>query len=39
MNQLIIDTMYKVLSIGGMSVVIGVGVIGFIKMYKDIKRN
>ena len=39
MNQHIIDTMYKVVSIGIMSIVIGVGVIGSIKMYKDIKKQ
>ena len=38
MNQLIIDTMYKVVSIGGMSIVILIGIVGSIKMYKDIRN-
>ena len=38
MNQHIIDTMYKVVSIGGMIIVILVGIVGSIKVYKDIRN-
>ena len=37
MNQHIIDTMYKVVSIGGMSMVVLVGIIGIVKVLRNIK--
>jgi|LauGreDrversion4_2_1035121.scaffolds.fasta_scaffold529302_3 hypothetical protein len=37
MNQQIIDTLYKIVGIGLIGVVISVGVIGFIKMWKQTK--
>lgn len=38
MNQHIIDTMYKIVGIGLIGIVIGVGIVGSIKMYKDINK-
>ena len=38
MNQQIIDTLYKILGIGLIGVVIVVGVIGGIKMWKQINK-
>ena len=39
MNQQIIDTLYKILGIGLIGVVIVVGVIGFVKIWKQTKGN
>ena len=38
MNQHIIDTMYKIVGIGIIGIVILVGIVGSIKMYKDINK-
>ena len=39
MNQYIIDTIYKGIGIGLMGLVIVVGIVGFIKMYKGIRNQ
>ena len=39
MNQQIINTLYKVLGIGIMICTIGVGVIGFVKMWKQTNQK
>jgi len=39
MNQHIIDTIYKVIGIGLMGLVIGVGIIGTIRMWKQTHQN
>jgi hypothetical protein len=39
MNQHIIDTIYKVIGIGLMGLVIGVGIIGAIRMWKQTNGN
>jgi hypothetical protein len=38
MNQYIIDTIYKVIGIGLMGLVIGVGIIGTIRMWNEIRN-
>ena len=38
MNQYIIDTIYKVIGIGLMGLVIGVGIIGAIRMWNEIRN-
>jgi hypothetical protein len=38
MNQYIIDTLYKVVGIGLIGVICIVGIVGSIKMYKDINK-
>ena len=39
MNQYIIDTLYKVIGIGIIGIVVSVGVIGFVKIWKQTKGN
>jgi hypothetical protein len=38
MNQQIINTLYKVIGIGIIGIVVSVGVIGFIKVWRDINK-
>jgi hypothetical protein len=38
MNQQIINTLYKVIGIGIIGIVVSVGVIGFIKMWNEIRN-
>jgi hypothetical protein len=38
MNQQIINTLYKVIGIGILGIVVSVGVIGFIKVWRDINK-
>ena len=39
MNQIITNTLYKIVGIGLMICTIGIGVIGFIKMWKQLRNQ
>ena len=39
MNQQIIDTIYKVIGIGLMGLVIGIGIVGAIRMWKQTNQK